>query len=56
VVGVWFVGGMVGVRVQIGCLEWSIEAQLGHCHCGWCFDFAVWVDWAAWMRDHVFAF
>jgi hypothetical protein len=40
----WFVGSVVGVRVQVGGLEGCVEAQLGDCHGGWCFAFAVWLD------------
>lgn len=55
---VWmrFVGCMVDVRVEICCLERSVETELGHSYCGRCFCFAIGRDEAAGCRNHVFAF
>lgn len=56
VVWVGFVSCMVGVRVEICCLEGSVETELGHSYRGRCFCFAVRGNEAAGYRNHVFAF
>lgn len=56
VVWVGFVGCMVGVRVEICCLEGGVETELGHSYGGGCFCFPVGGNEAAGRRNHVFAF
>lgn len=56
VVWMGFVGCMVDVRVEICCLEGSVETELGHSYGRGCFCFAVGGNEAAGCWNHVFAF
>lgn len=55
VVRVRFVDCVVGVRVEVCCLEGGVEAELGDSYGGGCFCFTVCRDEAAGCWDHVFA-